>query len=380
MSSLDILAKTKPSENSGASSANRFDYQINWGLTKLLDLESRDEDYVMILDYQDDIVVCNSDKQSDFIDFYQIKTKDDGNWTLQTLSKKTDNKTKDNKEKQIGKTNQKDKKNVKSGYSILAKLFLHTKIFKKTRNLYFVTNAHVAFTNSPNIVPFSNFSKEAQSSIKKRIDSEIGPLDNKVYDRLTIIQHQMQTSGYKESLQGTLMNFLIDKFHLSTGDVPIIYNTVIAELKRKNNYESLVDNKEDLIKYKAITHEEFRGYLEALTVLKSFEDIEKKIISDLKTSEYSREELTFTVMTSIRKSFNKIKTDLLDYNNDELRRLMILIASIMEDTELDPEVDLDLWKYTCRIFNILSGKYNNYKNYPELYMKTLILYQYEKLY
>lgn len=74
MSSLDKLASIHPKENAGASSSIRFEYQINWGLHRLLQLEKAHEDYVMILDYHDDIVICNSEKQEDYIDFYQIKT------------------------------------------------------------------------------------------------------------------------------------------------------------------------------------------------------------------------------------------------------------------------------------------------------------------
>lgn len=87
MSSLDKLASIHPKENAGASSSNRFEYQINWGLHRLLQLEKAHEDYVMILDYHDDIVICNSDKQEDYIDFYQIKTRTNSRWGIRQLCK-----------------------------------------------------------------------------------------------------------------------------------------------------------------------------------------------------------------------------------------------------------------------------------------------------
>lgn len=70
MSSLEKMTSRQPRENAGASSSNRFEYQINWGLHRLLQLEKAHENYVMILDYHDDIVICNSDKQEGYIDFY----------------------------------------------------------------------------------------------------------------------------------------------------------------------------------------------------------------------------------------------------------------------------------------------------------------------
>ena len=43
MGSLDKLASIHPRENAGASSSNRFEYQVNWGLHRLLQLEDEEE-------------------------------------------------------------------------------------------------------------------------------------------------------------------------------------------------------------------------------------------------------------------------------------------------------------------------------------------------
>lgn len=43
MSSHEKLASRQPRENAGASSSNRFKYQINWGLHRLLQLEDEEE-------------------------------------------------------------------------------------------------------------------------------------------------------------------------------------------------------------------------------------------------------------------------------------------------------------------------------------------------
>lgn len=64
MSTVDKLARTKPKENAGSMYSNRLEPQINWGLNFLLKMEETNEDYIMILDYHDDIVVCNSDIQN----------------------------------------------------------------------------------------------------------------------------------------------------------------------------------------------------------------------------------------------------------------------------------------------------------------------------
>lgn len=100
MSSLEKLTSRQPRENAGASSSNRFEYQINWGLHRLLQLEKAHEDYVMIQDYHDDIVICNSEKQEDHIDFYQIKTRTYSRWGIRQLCE-ADNKVKNQKMKEV---------------------------------------------------------------------------------------------------------------------------------------------------------------------------------------------------------------------------------------------------------------------------------------
>ena len=49
MSTVDKLARTKPKENVGSKSSNRFEYQINWGLKLLLKKEEANEEYIMSL-------------------------------------------------------------------------------------------------------------------------------------------------------------------------------------------------------------------------------------------------------------------------------------------------------------------------------------------
>ncbi len=74
MNAFDSIVAKKPRENAGALAANRFAYQLDWGLKKLLELEESNLPYTIIFDYQDDILVLDSDDEPNFIDFYQVKT------------------------------------------------------------------------------------------------------------------------------------------------------------------------------------------------------------------------------------------------------------------------------------------------------------------
>jgi len=184
MSSLGQLASIQPRENAGASSSNRFEYQINWGLHRLLQLEDEedmkndkdDDGYVMILDYHDDIVVCNSDSGKDYIDFYQIKTRKNSNWGIRNLCYKKIGEVDGNDDSDIpdeqevhNEQTEDSQDNIASKISIVAKLLQHTMDFANTRNLYFVTNAHIRFIGNKPFCKFSGLTKNDKDKIKEKI-------------------------------------------------------------------------------------------------------------------------------------------------------------------------------------------------------------------
>ncbi|MEA4849129.1 MAG: dsDNA nuclease domain-containing protein, partial [Clostridiaceae bacterium] len=81
----ETIIKQKPRDNSGSRSANRFEYQKNWALCKLLELYLTRKDYLLIFEYHDDIIILDSEVNPQKVEFYQVKTKDHSEWTLNDL-------------------------------------------------------------------------------------------------------------------------------------------------------------------------------------------------------------------------------------------------------------------------------------------------------
>jgi len=84
---LEKIVTENPREKAGSTAYNRFDYQQNWALCKILDLHSTTFDYLICFDYFDDVVIMDSSTDPNKISFYQIKTKNKGNWTSDYLIK-----------------------------------------------------------------------------------------------------------------------------------------------------------------------------------------------------------------------------------------------------------------------------------------------------
>lgn len=51
MSLKKLVHDNKPREKSGPRSSNRFDFQKEWAICKLLELHQTDDDYLLVLDY-----------------------------------------------------------------------------------------------------------------------------------------------------------------------------------------------------------------------------------------------------------------------------------------------------------------------------------------
>jgi hypothetical protein len=118
---FDLLAK-EPRESGGARSSNRFDCQKDWAICKLIELPDDGHDYLLLLDHHEDVVVLNSEILPTIADFFQIKTKASGNWTVHQLIKKP---------------------NSSSGHSsdsILDKLYSSQTLCGDTRRLSFESN------------------------------------------------------------------------------------------------------------------------------------------------------------------------------------------------------------------------------------------------
>jgi hypothetical protein len=80
-----LLLAHRPREISGAQAANRFAYQRTWALCHLLALHEGGGNYVLILEFHDDILVLDDASDPKAADFFQVKTRNGRPWTKSDL-------------------------------------------------------------------------------------------------------------------------------------------------------------------------------------------------------------------------------------------------------------------------------------------------------
>lgn len=358
-SSQEQLVKNKPSENSGSITSNRMEYQMNWGLKKLLELEDRGEDYAIVFDYHDDIVVFNKEDNADAVDFYQIKTTDKFYWTLAELYNAPS-----------------AKESVKKEKSFLAKLLMHTLAISSTRNLFFVTNRYVSktfFDKKPNDeFPFSSFKKEYKKKMIEGLKVEIPSIRAEDIEKIHFVTNQVGTDEYVFYMQGFVADFISRRYHNMDINPNEFYKSMLYEIKQRNNHEQIIEDLWELKEKKSISRTRFHDMVKGMRHLELFKQRQDKVLDDLKQAG-----LNFKRINGMKKKLTQFHSDIMDYSNISINRIMNEISDLFVHYDALDE-DSTIYDYANRLVPVLKENLAEACNYDDDYLLAVILYSYEK--
>lgn len=85
---LAAVASAQPREKAGAHTMARYGFQVHASILKVLELHASGSDYRAAFDHFDDLTVFDKSDQPEKVDFFQIKSRNTGTWTLKELTKK----------------------------------------------------------------------------------------------------------------------------------------------------------------------------------------------------------------------------------------------------------------------------------------------------
>ena len=374
MSAFDSLVKERVRDVGGPIAENRLEYQLNWGLKKLLKLQEKGEPYTIIFDLHDDILVLDSDINPTSIDFYQVKTTSKGHWTSTALLTRSEKK----KSKKLKKTVELDlfeeHASSKTKYSKIGNLLRHSTVFNEARDYYFVTNAGL----SENLIPtdkgdeeevdFKDLDVKEKDKFIEKLSKEIKGFDGKTLDKLHFIKGQMAVSDYEETVIGIVNKFI--KIHLKLANIPPepIYECLIAEIRKRNKNEIKPGSVEELLKTKAFTKKDFEEFLAGVKNLKNFEERKTRIQNVM--LQFAPQESA--KRRNILRELENVRVETLTYDNNDLYLIHNALMKIMEKTSGDR---INEWEWCYLIFDKLKEEYPNFMNHSEDYLKCLILYE-----
>lgn len=93
MSIKNALLTIPQREEGGRTAYDRFDYQTAWGLSHLLDLHQAGKNYAVAFEFHEDIVSLDGAEEPSSATFYQVKTKETGNWSFAKITTRFSSKT-----------------------------------------------------------------------------------------------------------------------------------------------------------------------------------------------------------------------------------------------------------------------------------------------
>lgn len=377
MNAFDSIVAKKPRENAGALAANRFAYQLDWGLMKLLELEESNLPYTIIFDYQDDILVLDSDDGPNFIDFYQVKTNASaGGWSRAQLTRASSAKKKKEPVQTDLFSEPIDDVEEDGKYSKIAKLLIHSLDFvSNARDYFFVTNANFGGTLikgreyvRAKEVDFSHLIQEAQDDIRQKIRKELPNIDDSAFEHLHFIKNQMSIDDHEATIIGYLTDFL--NRHMPKAKVAVrpVYDTLMGEIRKRNNYEAVPNSVNDLVNNKAFTKKQFHKFLKGLETYENIE-VKKSIIQGI-LLQFLPENAAIR-RRNILKQIETIKEDFLIYDNHEFLRLYKTIDLLLNKVK----GDYNEWECSQMVLERLKEDDSFTMRYNNEYLTCLILYE-----
>lgn len=246
----NILGGIAPPDTSGSTASNRFAVQISWLICRMLDLHGAGENFNFILDYYDDILQLNCKDNPTEIAFFQIKTKDSGNWTAAALIRQ---------------------KNGATGKlpSILGKMWRNRFAFAScTVSTTFVSNARfsVKLQSGKKSVDFDRIKlSDLEANELNRIETQVAAENNQTTpipgsDSTHLTVTQLPTSGHDMQALGLFTNFLDAKVPGHASPAPL-YKTLRFELERKSNCEGVPVDYSDLCEKKSFCRDDLAALL-----------------------------------------------------------------------------------------------------------------------
>jgi hypothetical protein len=299
----ESFIKQQPRENSGSNTSNAYDFQKNWSLSLLLERHSAGNDYLIILDYHDDIVVFDSEKNAKNAEFYQVKTNTKRHWTPNNLLARD---------------------RAKAGLSIIGKIYenLH-KFACHTKSLNFVSNVPCKFTfldpdqcgGNKDVICGEELSQSLKDEFIKAIKEEHGTVEERFEQLMFFHVTDLSIRGHSDQVIGKVAKFLDEHFPDKKCKPVPIYQALFSEISRKTDYGRDLSKYLDCLKKKSIGKSYFDGILKSISVRRDFVELWRTVETTLLSEGFDAVEIR-----QVRNAWDQLEIDLLDANNLQLQR------------------------------------------------------------
>lgn len=350
---LDDFSEQRPRESSGASSSNRFDYQKDWAFCELINLQLEGEDYLMVFEHHEDIVVLNSELSPSSAKFYQVKSKKSNNWTINALVK---NKTKDELS------------------SIVGKLYGNQSLFPdNTEKIIFSSNqgvSNILACGSKglefDVITFEQLTTGDKEKVWSAVKGENDDFcDLEGLNKVTLARSALKLEDHVQLTKGKLVDFFNTQYPDRPAHVALAYQTIFDEIRRKTNFEEIPKNREELRKSKSISKTEFSYMTGLVAQSRTTNELWLEAVQHLSASGIGP-----FAQRKIKQNWDKYTVDKMNVANEQLLAIQSDITqSVSKQINVDENANMDVF-----MENSLST-IKDKSGYSDDYIKAATIYE-----
>lgn len=226
-------------ETAGVDTQLRFNYQTDWAISYLLKRVLRNEDFVIFMEYHEDVIFSNSSELTDDIEFefYQLKTSQ-SNFTLESICKFDTH----------------SKKNSPLGKMILG---VENKIFKKyVKKLCLLSISNINFSEKIDIMGHFKFLKDLKddeiSKIMNYLEVELKEIDIAYKDIICFEKADLPFQNSESTTKGKISQFIEEKYGSIMSNVSSIYTALWDDLRIKHDFLLSFDEWSDCVEKRGL--------------------------------------------------------------------------------------------------------------------------------
>jgi len=359
MSLKDKISSIKPREKSGSLSASRVDFQKDWSLCKLIEIHRGGQEYVILFDWHDDLAVIYSESNPQSIEFYQVKGKKSGNWTLQDLLR-----GKKGKDESIL-------------LSIMGKMYdCKIKFEKETVSLNFVSNARfqAGLESKKSSLPNDNLclaelSSKNKAKVKQRLKKEHGDGCEPELELIFLRVIDLSLNDSATHTQGKIVDFLRELYPDGKFNIASVYRMLFDEIKRRAANDKDITTYDDLVTKKGIGKSEFDRIIKATGIHKDFDQIWSSIEIEL-----LQEKRSFQERKSIKQKWRELEIERMNPNNDILAKVIGQVQYQISNAVKNGEFhEMSIGQCMDITFFRTRDSHEVLKTYNEYFVKAIIL-------
>lgn len=213
----DQLTDKFTKERGGRHGGKGHEFQRYWALCHLLKLDLEQDDYLLLIEYIEDVAVFDAECTPSSVDLIQLKKKDGtAKWTKANLCRRP-----------------------KDGLSVLAKLFESQRIIPESNaTVAFISNAPVSLplkSKMDSVAQVEFIATELDDSLKAELQGLIAdelscqPADIR-WDKIRFVQCHLALNDLEKHAQGHVVAYLAQKFPDHSARADVLCKALYAEI------------------------------------------------------------------------------------------------------------------------------------------------------